>query len=230
VPIGIYIIRDASVCVVPDLRAQAGSQLLRLALAHYLDTDISAWQIGRAANGARIVVQGPGRTAALSVTHSGDLLAVAVRPADHDHVGQGDAGGIGIDIERPRKRSYAKIARYLGWPDSLWARSVGPTQDEFLHLWTLWEALFKALPDSSLAELRAELTAAGRIRVGAAGDIGAPRWSGCSWHGPDGCWLSVVTHPPQSAVARLFRVDTLAGDVDSARIQTIIAPEGEFHF
>jgi hypothetical protein len=28
----------------------------------------------------------------------------------------------------------------------------------------------------------------------------------------------------------LFRVDRLAGDVESARIKTIIAAEGKFHF
>jgi len=225
-------IRDAAVCAAPDRRAQAGTQLLRLALAHHLDTETGVWQTGRAANGARIVTAGPGPVPAVSVTHSGDLLAVSVALAGRHFGGAGDtgeAGGIGIDIERPRARSYAQIARHLDWPDSLWARSQAPTQDEFLHIWTLWEALFKALPGGSVHELRAALAAAGGIRAGTAGNIGAAGWSGCSRRGPDGSWLSVVVQPAQSSVLRLFRVDRLADDVDSACIQTITAPEGEFN-
>jgi phosphopantetheinyl transferase len=263
VPIGIYMIRDAAVCAAPERRAEAGTQLLRLALAHHLDTDTGAWQIGRAANGARIVTAGPGPLPALSVTHSGDLLAVAValvgkhgvgkqgvgqhgvgkqgvgkqgvgeHEAGQHASGHGDVtavGGIGIDVERPRSRSYGKIARHMGWPKSLWAQPQVPTQDEFLHIWTLWESLYKALPDGSLADLRAALSAAGGIKAGTAGTVAAADWSACSRRSSDGSWLSVVTQPAHTSATCLFRVDRLAGDVDSARIQTITAPEGEFHF
>jgi phosphopantetheinyl transferase len=243
VPIGIYMIRDAAVCAAPERRAEAGTQLLRLALAHHLDTDTGAWQIGRAANGARIVTAGPGPLPALSVTHSGDLLAVAVANVGKQGVGEHEAGqhasghgdvtavgGIGIDVERPRSRSYGKIARHMGWPKSLWAQPQVPTQDEFLHIWTLWESLYKALPDGSLADLRAALSAAGGIKAGTAGTVAAADWSACSRRSSDGSWLSVVTQPAHTSATCLFRVDRLVGDVDSARIQTITAPEGEFHF
>ena len=217
-------VRDAAVCAAADRRVQAGTRLLQLALAHHLATETDVWQLGRAASGARIVTQGPGPVPVLSVTHSGDLLAVAVAASDQGCV------GIGIDIERPRPRSYAKIARYLGWPESLWGVPQAPTQDEFLHVWTLWEALYKSMPDGSLDELRAALAAAGHIRAGAAGVVSAENWSACSRRGPEGCWLSVVSQPGGSSAFGMFRVDRLAGDVDSARIETITAPEGEFHF
>lgn len=222
--IGVYMVRDAAVRAAPDLRAQAGTRLLQLALAHHLDTEPALWQIGRAANGARIVTQGPGPVPLLSVTHSGDLLAVAVAA-----IGQGSAG-IGIDIEQPRPRSYAKIARHLGWPDSFWGVPQAPTQDEFLHVWTLWEALYKSMADGSRGDRRAALAAAGHIRAGTSGGIAAANWSGCSRRGPEGCWLSVVSQPAGPFAFAMFRVDRLAGDVDSARIETITAPEGEFHF
>jgi len=211
-------IRDGAACSTPARRTEAGSQLLRLALAHHFNTKPSAWQIGRAANGARVVTIGPGPLPALSVTHSGDWLAVAVAPE----------GSIGVDIERPAPRNYAGIARHLGWPESLWESGSEPAQDDFLHVWTLWEALFKATPESSFDELRAALAGMVGIRPGRASAIESPDWSGRSWRGMDGCWLSVVARPAQPVESRLRRVDRLADDVDSARIQTITAPEGVF--
>ena len=171
------------------------------------------------------MIDGPLAAPALSLAHTGDLLVAAVA----------DAGSIGVDIERSRARRYGAIARFLDWPSSLWAQAGAPTADEFLHLWTLWEALFKAMPHAVLADARREFAAQiEQIRAGVVGPVVTAQWSGQSWHCPGLCWLSAVRWPSSSVTAMpeipLFRVDRLAGDVESACIKKIPAPEGKFHF
>jgi len=220
VSIGLYLLRDLTACAAPDIRARAGADLLRLALAHHFVTDPGDWRLGRADTGARIVTAGPIAAPTLSLAHSGDLLVVAVV----------DNGPIGVDIERLRRRRYTAIAHHLGWPSSLWAQAGMPTQDEFLHLWTLWEALFKSMPHATFADVRGAFKGqAGHVRAGVAGLVRTDTWSGRSWHCPGRYWLSVVARPARMPEIALFRVDRLAGDVESARIQTIKAPEGELH-
>jgi hypothetical protein len=157
----------------------------------------------------------------MSLAHTGDLLVVAIAKA----------GSLGIDIERPRKRRYAAIADFLDWPPELWAQVGTPTPDEFLHLWTLWEALFKSTADMALADVRSLfVNQIDQVRPGVSGILGGDLWLGQSWKIPDLCWLSVVVGGSNMPTTDLFRVDRLADDVESAGIRTIIAPGGEFHF
>lgn len=220
--IGLYILRDRSACAGPDSRTRVGSDLLRLALGHHYATDPADWQLGREESGARTVIGGPRTAPALSLTHSGDLLVAAVA----------DAGSIGVDVERLRGRRYAAIANFLGWPPLCWAQAGAPTANEFLHLWTLWEALFKALPRPAPANAsRAFASQVEQIGVGVAGAVVTAQWSAQSWFCPGRCWLSVVVRPSMVPAPQipLFRVDSLAGDMESARITEITASEGEIH-
>jgi len=221
--IALYVLREPVACAVPNIRTRAGSNLLRLALAHHFATDPADWQLGRAATGARIVTSGPLATPQLSLSHSGDLLVAAVS--------DGNGGSIGVDVERPRQRRYAAIARHLGWSPSLWAQAGAPTQEEFLHLWTLWEALLKSMPHAAFADVRRVFAnQVGQVRAGAVGVVHGNAWSARSWQCSGRYWLSVVAGSAQIPAIRSFRVDRLAGDVESARIKTIIAAEGKFHF
>jgi len=229
VSIGLYLLRDESVRLTAEVRSCAGGDLLRLALAHHFATKPADWQLGRAASGARIVVAGPRPAVALSLAHTDDLLLAAI--ADDYSDGNGETGAVGVDIERLRPRRYAAIARHLGWPASLWAQHGTPTEDEFLHLWTLWEALFKSLPQATFSAVRgAFANQAGHVQAGVPGPVGTDLWSGHSWQCSGRCWLSVVVQSVRPPAVRLLRVDRLAGDVESARIKIITTPESQFHF
>ena len=87
-------LRDSSVCTTPDCRTRAGTKLLCLALAHRFATMPTAWRLSRAAGGGRMVGDGPVASVSLSLSHTDEFLVAAVS----------DAGPVGVDIERPRKR------------------------------------------------------------------------------------------------------------------------------
>ena len=93
--IGVYLFRNGVVKEGAETRKRLGTDLLRIALAHRFATEVSAWQIDRAADGARIVAAGPYSDVLLSLSHSADFMAVAISD-----------GGIrvGIDLEHPRPR------------------------------------------------------------------------------------------------------------------------------
>jgi len=217
----LYLLCDPAVTATVDERRRAGMRLLHLALAHRTDTQPADWQTAHAATGARLVVGGPGTLPAVSLAHSGGWLVAAV----------GDEWPIGVDIERCRERRHAAIARHLAWPASWWARDGVPTADEFVQLWTVWESLVKAMTGAAHGEVRAAFDTRATVHVaGAAGAVAGDGWAGWSWQCPGSFWLSVVCGHASLPAVRLLRVDTLAADVESARIQTITAPAGKFHF
>lgn len=73
----------------------------------------------------------------ISVSHSGDWIAVALSP----HV------DVGIDVELiDRSRPTEKYEALLGWV------SISSDPVAFYSKWTLWEACFKAIRGTSLAE------------------------------------------------------------------------------
>ncbi len=221
--IGLYLLSDQVACAAPEIRRRAGSDLLRLALAHQFATSPAVWRLGRASSGARLVIDGPYARPPVSLAHTGDLLIAAVA--------KGDRFTIGVDAERPRPRRYAAIARHLDWPSSLWAQADAPTEDEFLRVWTLWEALFKSMPEAVFADIRDVFAREiGQVSAGARGEAEGQTWSGQSWQCPERVWLSVVMRSKQLPAVRLFRVDRLAGDVESARIKKINVAEDKFHF
>jgi hypothetical protein len=218
---GLYILRDQTACATRERREQAGFDLLRLALAHRFTSDPDEWQLARAATGARFVTHGPIEAARVSLSHTGDTMVAAVT-ADES---------IGVDLERPQPRRYAAIANHLNWPPSQWAEEGQPTQDEFLHLWTLWEALYKSESDAAYAVIRGVFAGQlNAIRAGTTGGVSGTEWSGQSWRSHHGEWLSFVTPSARIPAISLFQVDTLVDDMDSAQIQTITAREGEIHF
>lgn len=216
----LYLLRDQAATATVDVRRLAGTRLLYLALAHRTGTQPGDWQLAHTATGARVVVDGPAELPAVSLAHSGDWLVAAV----------GDAGPIGVDIERYRMRRHAAIAHHLAWPATWWACDGVPTADEFLHLWTLWESLVKAMTDGGHREVRAAFDTRTPAHIaGATGAVAGDGWAGWSWQCPGRFWLSVVVRPGPLEPVRPFRVDTLAADVESARIRTITAPEGRLH-
>jgi 4'-phosphopantetheinyl transferase len=108
-----------------------GRSLLRHALERFTGIPARSHQLARTDEGKPICLDGP----AISLTHSGDLVACAVA----------ESGEIGIDIEIPdRRRRTTDIAdRYFSKEEAAWLEIQG--EDRFYMLWVLKEAYLKAL-------------------------------------------------------------------------------------
>ena len=108
-----------------------GRSLLRHALERFTGIPARSHQLARTDEGKPICLDGP----AISLTHSGDLVACAVA----------ESGEIRIDIEIPdRRRRTAYIAdRYFSAEEAAWLETQ--SEDRFYMLWVLKEAYLKAL-------------------------------------------------------------------------------------
>ena len=123
---------------VNEMRARARRQqylcaraLLRLALQRWTGDSAQSHRLTTTEEGKPMCIDGP----AVSVTHSGDLIACAVS----------DSAEIGIDLEVPRRRrGVAGIARtYFSREEASWLESQ--PEDRFYMLWVLKEAYLKAI-------------------------------------------------------------------------------------
>ena len=116
-----------------ELRRQqyiASRAMLRALLAEHTGKPVLSFDLSADTRGKPECAGGP----AVSISHSGDIVACAVM----------DAGDVGIDIEFPgRARNVTGIAeRYFSPGEAEWLAS-GPS-DRFYMLWVLKEAWLKA--------------------------------------------------------------------------------------
>ncbi len=116
-----------------DLRRQqyiASRAMLRALLADHTGKPASSFELVADDRGKPLCVDGP----AVSISHSGDIVACAVM----------DAGQIGIDVEFPgRPRNISGIAeRYFSPQEAEWL--AARESDHFYQLWVLKEAWLKA--------------------------------------------------------------------------------------
>ncbi len=107
-----------------------GRSLLRHTLERWTGQPAGSHQLTTTEEGKPICVDGP----AVSITHSGDLVACAVT----------GSGEIGIDLEIPdRRRKTSDIARsYFSGEEANWLETQ--PEDRFYMLWVLKEAHLKA--------------------------------------------------------------------------------------
>lgn len=111
----------------------AGAVLLRLAVSRRTGLAPEAVRIHRCCQrcgGSHGRPELPGTGLAASVSHSGDLVAVAVT----------DAAWVGIDVERVRKVPPSLLPRVL----SAHEQSLATDDASFCAIWTIKEALLKA--------------------------------------------------------------------------------------
>ncbi len=117
----------------PPRRTQhlAGRALLRHAIERCTQRPAEAWRFTTRAGGKPDCVDGP----AVSVSHSGALVACAVAPA----------GEVGIDVQFPAQHHHTEeIARAWFTPaERAWLQ--GAPRDAFYQLWVLKEAYLKCL-------------------------------------------------------------------------------------
>ena len=107
-----------------------GRALLRLGLQRFTGRPAKSQPLRTGPTGKPECVGGP----AVSVSHSGHLVACAIAPT----------GQIGVDIELPlhRRRTDAIARQYFSPRESDWLR--GQPRDRFYMLWVLKEAYLKA--------------------------------------------------------------------------------------
>lgn len=104
--------------------------LLRLTLERWTGDPAESHRLTTTEEGKPICIDGP----AVSITHSGNLVACAVT----------ESGEIGIDLEVPgRRRNTVDIVRsYFSGEEACWLETQ--PEDRFYMLWVLKEACLKA--------------------------------------------------------------------------------------
>jgi phosphopantetheinyl transferase len=190
----------------PRRRVQylAGRALLRLALERSTEQPAKAFRFTTRAGGKPDCVAGP----AISVSHSGHLLACAVAPA----------GDVGIDIQLSARHHHTEeIAREWFTPaECAWLQRA--PRDAFYQLWVLKEAYLKCLGsglagglrslecrvDPPLIEMRAPRMA--RLALYSAGNA----FVGIAASGADIPEIRIEHWPPQSKRTGIVPVHFIA--------------------
>jgi 4'-phosphopantetheinyl transferase len=114
---------------------RAAHTLARRVLSHYRpEVAPAAWRFGANTWGKPVVVP-PLSAPGFNLSHSGDLLAIAVAGAE-----------VGVDVERLRPMAHLdEVARHVFHPRELrWLARQPQALPAFFRLWTLKEALLKA--------------------------------------------------------------------------------------
>ncbi|MFT5258448.1 MAG: phosphopantetheinyl transferase [Saprospiraceae bacterium] len=108
--------------------------LLRAALSHRADFDLSSWPLEERLNNTPLV-QNANWGGAISITHSKNYLACAISDE-----------AVGIDIEEPREITQLTkmAARVFTLEQQDEVLTADDSNSQFLQLWTAKEALFKA--------------------------------------------------------------------------------------
>ena len=120
-------------------RLRTRRKVLRIILAKYVDCEPTDVSIVTAPGGKPVIVPGSAgaSTHAFSVSHSGDLYAVAI----------GRCSSLGVDVERirPLDRSADIADRWFGPDEAAGLRSLQGEEGDlaFMELWTAKEALAK---------------------------------------------------------------------------------------
>jgi hypothetical protein len=179
---------------------------LRSAAALASETGPGRWTIDKDANSRPVAVADPPvpRPITLSLSHSGPFVVAAAAPVEC----------LGIDLEVPRLRRFADIARFLEWP-ALTAASAPDNSDEFFPLWTLWEAAIKATSgweDFDHRRVFADLATSTWQNRGPSDNHGD--WTCHRWASADSFYMTVLACPTAGFRVRLYTAS--AGDAGSS--------------
>ncbi len=154
----------------------AAHALLRRTLSGLDGRAPDRWRFDRTANGKPFLVDTGGFHAAFSLSHTHGMVACAVTTGP-------DAGGIGVDVECIDRDVAAGdiAARFFAPAESAHLARLNDKErrDRFFDLWTLKEALVKALGVSmamSLSSLVFTIGPGGSVALDAPADINAPDW------------------------------------------------------
>lgn len=151
----------------------AAHALLRATLSRYGDRAPGRWSFGKSTNGKPFLIDEGGFRASFSLSHTHGMVACAVT-ADAD---------VGVDVECvDRDVDTASIAARFFAPAEaahLATLDEDARRDEFFDLWTLKEALVKALGAGmafSLNRLAFTVDCDGGVRLSARADVDPQAW------------------------------------------------------
>ena len=151
----------------------AAHALLRTTLSRYTDRAPARWRFDKTEHGKPFLIDHDALHASFSLSHTRGMVACAVT-SDVD---------VGVDVECvDREVNAAAIAeRFFAPAETRLLRQLGPDaqRDRFFDLWTLKEALLKALGAGltmPLASLVFSVDAAGGVALEAPADIDTQLW------------------------------------------------------
>ena len=181
----------------------AAHALLRLTLSRYGDRAPDSWRFDKDAGGKPFLVDPGAFRASFSLSHARGMVACAVTTA----------GDVGVDVEcTDRSVSvFAVAARFFAPAEAacLERLDYDAQPGGFFDLWTLKEALVKALGTglaTSLASLAFTVDAGGRISLDAPSEVAALDWQfGLFSPGPRHRLAVAARHPGLEPVQLIFR-------------------------
>lgn len=186
--------------------------LSRALLRHLADTEPAlagqSLRFARAASG-RLLLAAPAGWH-ISLSHGPGLVAAALAPLP-----------CGVDIERPRRVAFARVAaRYFAPAEQAALATLSPADAErdFFRLWTLKEAAAKALGEGlahNLARLAFSLAGPAPALLAPAAALPASVAGLQAWQAPvAGAWLAAVAQgaaPPRWHCRQVALADLLPG-------------------
>jgi phosphopantetheinyl transferase len=168
-------------------------RLLDHLLANTLVVGNHHWELRRAGSGApRLFVNGEASGLNVSLSHSGDWVAVSVARQLQ----------VGLDIEEAGKsRNTSELAEFLGWP------AGGSDPVDFYYRWTLWEACVKCVEGSVLmSQNKGFNQLSTRIEPGQM--VTAGRWSALQDRASGQAFFSIVHRNPTGGSLRLQELES----------------------
>ena len=181
----------------------AAHALLRVTLSRYDDRAPDRWRFGKDAAGRPFLVDPGSFRTSFSLSHAHGMVSCAVARD----------GDVGVDVEcTDRAVNIDGIAaRFFAPAEAAHLERLDgeARRDRFFDLWTLKEALVKALGTglaTSLASLAFTVDARGRITVDAPSEVAAHAWRfGLFSPGPRHRLAVATRHPGLEPVQLIFR-------------------------
>jgi 4'-phosphopantetheinyl transferase len=181
----------------------AAHALLRLTLSRGGDRAPNQWHFDRDAGGKPFLVDPGAFRASFSLSHAHGMVACAVTAA----------GDVGVDVECIDRdvNTGGIAARFFAPAEAADLKQLDgdARRHRFFDLWTLKEALVKALGTglaTSLASLAFTLDAGGRISLDAPSEVAAHTWQfGLFSPGPGHRLAVAARHAEPEAVQLIFR-------------------------
>ena len=179
----------------------AAHALLRHSLSGAAPRPPASWRFEKTPAGKPFLVGAGADAPSFSLSHTTGMVACAIT----------DGADIGVDVEGVDRRVNADdiAARFFAPSEAAWLRAQdeGMRRDRFFDLWTLKEALVKALGAGmamSLASLAFSVQPGGSVTLEAPADVDASAWQfGLFAPGP-GHRLAVAVRRSGDAPARLI--------------------------
>jgi len=167
-------------------------RLLDHLLASTLGAEDHYWEVRHANSGApRLLVNGKASDLSVSLSHSGQWVAVSVARQLL----------VGLDIEDAEKRrNTSELAEFLGWRDG------GSNPVDFYYRWTLWEACVKCVEGSVLMS---QITGFNQLskKTQPGQMVTAGSWSALQDRASEVAFFSIVYQSPTGASLQLQELE-----------------------